>query len=119
MRQPSTHRRAHPAWKDAWNPYRQRETISHLLDKNTFNKLLEGWDEGRGVDPDLFTAGGLDAPDEIPLGSTSSVFTIGCFYREHYSRLGRDLTDLASYEKAEKAVASELRRILSDDVGCW
>jgi len=113
MQQPITHIKANPCAIDQWNPYQKRETFTPLLDVGTFNALV-----GRGIgpytDPILFMHGCLDAPDEIPSGSTKSILTVGGFCREEYSRYPRETEDSKRWDAAGAEVGELLKKILEE-----
>lgn len=116
MKQPVTHDKAHPCWPHKWNPYAKRDYNGHLLDKTTFHKIIDG--EGRealgSIKPELFSGGCLDAPEEIPLGATACVGTVGGYFREEYLTLGREWESYAAHERASYEVAQMLKQILEE-----
>lgn len=114
MQQPSTHDKHHPNWGHRWNPYHERDTRTHLLDNTTFKLLLGNECPKDYVSPDLFMTGCLDAPNDTPLGGTSSVRTIGGYDREEYMTLGREWDSLTQYEQASARTAAMLKQILSE-----
>ena len=88
-----------------------------MLDDKTFNILL---DVGKSrtvrsaVLPSLFMTGCLDAPMEIPCGSTQCIRTVGGYEREEYTRMPRGVDNWKARAKAEAEVAKWLTKILSE-----
>ena len=109
MNQPTQHDRMHPMWPDRWDPYRQRDYVVHLIDPTITNRL---WQANFCVE--LFTTGCLDAPEEIPLGATECMRTIGGFQREGYLRLGREWATWDQYLHASHGTAEMLKEILRE-----
>jgi hypothetical protein len=108
------HKRMGGHFADTWNPYRRREDTSRLdLDETTSKWLLsyEGWVDGQY---DCWMPGCLDAPDEIPLGATASVRTIGGWDREEYLRVNRECTDWGAHLRAEYEVAELCKQVLAE-----
>lgn len=107
----------HSNWPDTWSPYRQRDTCTPLLDDKTFNILLDVGASRTGhsaVLPSLFMTGCLDAPLEIPCGSTQCIRTVGGYEREEYTRMPRGVDDWKARARAETEVAKWLAEILSE-----
>lgn len=103
------------SWEDAWNPYHARNTRVNAIDDATFQQLIAIHDPAAYIDPDLFLGGGcLDAPDEIPLGGTECVSTVGGFCREGVLRLHRETESWAAHRKAQGQVALMIKGILDD-----
>ena len=101
----------HPTWGNTFNPY-SRNAPSHCLDKRHFDALLD-WDNGKCHSPDHLFMGCLDAPQEIPLGATACISTVGGFYREEYLNLGREWESWNSYIRASNGPAEMLKGILA------
>lgn len=107
--QPSTHARAHPLCCDRWDPY-THPTFRPSLDKAHFDALLDRDQHGKALHcVDSLFHGCLDAPNEIPCGSTMCVDTVGGWRREHYHRLPRLVDAYAAYERAAQGTAVMLR----------
>lgn len=114
MKQPQTHAKPqHGSWADRWNPYRKREQIGYKLDKSTLNAII-GRTERDYQDPDLFCCGCLDAPEDIPLGATASIRTVGGFYCEEYLKLGREWESWERYNQALAGTAAMIAQLLAD-----
>lgn len=113
MKQQSIHAKLHSCRCDKWNPYKQRDELAYMLDDTTFNKIL-GKVESEYADPTLFVHGCLDAPDEIPCGSTERIGTLGGFEREAYNRKFRECTDWKADRLVEFEVAQMLKEILAE-----
>lgn len=111
MKQPAIHAKLHPSRCDTWDPYRQRDGRTPILDDNVFDLLNT---HKNRVSPSLFMTGCLDAPEEIPLGATSSIQCVGGWRREEYLRLGREFDDWARYQRAMGEVGTMLRNILGE-----
>lgn len=109
MNQPAMHERMHPMWPDHWDPYAKRDYVVHLMDEGTRNTL---WRADYSVE--LFTSGCLDAPEDIPLGATAQVQTIGGYRREEYLRLGREWESWNGYLQASAGTAAMLKKILAE-----
>lgn len=110
MKQPDTHLKLHSSTADHWDPYRERDSITPRLDECTFNMLNS--QEPR-TSPALFMTGCLDAPDEIPCGSTMVTQTVGGWAREHYHRLPRGCEDYANHLRATREVGEMLQKIMA------
>jgi hypothetical protein len=114
LKHPRTHDKPpHDCWPHRWNPYYQRDGRTHILDKAVFNKLLGDYPDGY-IDPVLFMTGCLDAPEDIPLGATASILTIGGFYREEYLTLGREWESWERHQQAGAEMAVMLKQILDE-----
>lgn len=114
MKQPASHQRApHAMWADRWNPYKDRATFTPILDKTTFNTML-GNGRTVDVDPNLLLCYCLDAPRDIPAGSTLCVTTIGGYEREEYNKMPREQNDWKAAARASNEVAQVLKKILSE-----
>lgn len=93
--QPSTHARANPLCCDRWDPYAARVSLPSL-DQTHFNAILACDRHGNSLHcVDSLFDGCLDAPDEIPCGSTLCVATVGGWQREHYHCPPRWVDDYA------------------------
>lgn len=116
MKQPNIHAKLHSCRCDNWDPYKYRNDLSsNLLDEVTFNLLL-GTLDSEYIDPSLFVSGCLDAPDEIPCGSTERIGTLGGFEREAYNRHDRGCTDWMAERLVLNEVACMLKEILAETV---
>ncbi len=107
----------HPSFTDKWNPYSEREYVGHLLDDKHFQALLECDKNGKCLHSISTLGGGiLDAPEEIPYGSTLLVQTIGGREREQYNRCPRWALDMSWQQRQQNDVAlSEvLKKILEE-----
>lgn len=114
MKQPSSHQRApHGMWADKWDPYRARGTFYPDIDESTFDALLGRSAEG-DIDPDLLLCYCLDAPRDIPAGSTQCVRTLGDYDREEYNRIPREQTDWKAAARSEIATVAMLDEILEE-----
>lgn len=102
----------HPMWGHTFNPYARRFPI-HKLDKRVFKALLD-WNPEKCHDPDVLFCGCLDAPEDIPLGATACVRTVGDYYREEYLHLGREWGSWADHERASYETAQMLKQILAE-----
>lgn len=114
MKQPAMHKRLGGLFADHWDPYQKREDMSRvLLDESASKWLLsyDGWVDGQY---DCWMPGCLDAPDEIPLGATASVRTIGGWDREEYLRLDRECGSWNDHMAATYATADMLKQILAE-----
>lgn len=114
MKQPLMHQRLGRHFADSWNPYHWREDMALLnLDETTSKWLLsyEGWVDGQY---ECWMPGCLDAQDEIPLGATAGVRTIGGWDREEYLRLDRECPSWAAHMEALNETADILKQILSE-----
>lgn len=115
MLQPRTHLTARPCCIDPWNPYKRRQYVGHLLTKEHFDMLLECTDDGKCLhSTDYEGHGCLDAPDDIPCGSTLRVGTVGKYEREEYNKMPRGCTDWKAFAKADAAIAEMLAEILNN-----
>jgi hypothetical protein len=114
MKQPDTHLKLHPSCRDAWNPYIQRDSFTPILDKGVFKSLLGSNYPNDYIDPSLFMTGCLDAPRDIPCGSTQSVHTVGGWDRKEYSRHNRESHDHKANQRAQSEVAILLKKIISE-----
>jgi hypothetical protein len=103
--------RHHPLWADTWNPYKKRESRTHCLDQSTLASLVK-YGNTAEIDPVLFMHGCLDAPQEIPLGATACVKTIGGTHREEVMRLCRDHESWLVHRKTRLDEAEMLRSIV-------
>jgi hypothetical protein len=115
MKQPVTHATMRPMWPDAWNPYKEREYIGHLLDDAHFHAMLDCDSRGRCLHSiDALGAGCLDAPEDIPCGSTMNVRTIAGYDRERYHRMDRECDSYAAALRGEAALAGLIKEILAE-----
>lgn len=100
---------------DRWNPYSHRQYIGHRMHKAYFDMLLTCADNGESLHSvDYEGHGCLDAPDEIPCGSTLCIHTIGGWDREAYNRQERECVDWRSAARAEAELAAMLTQILEE-----
>lgn len=102
----------HPSHVDHWNPY-WRQCFTPMLDKRVFD-ALNFTEDGVHTTPDFCFMGCLDAPDEIPLGGTINVQTIGGWTREEYLRAPRDSDDWKARARAQNETAKMLKQILEE-----
>lgn len=102
----------HPLTVDKWNPYQHR-CHTPMLDDRVFNGLnfMHG---GVHTTPDFCFMGCLDAPEDIPMGSTLGVRTLGDYDREEYNRLPRECTDWRARYRAQIEVGKMLKQILEE-----
>jgi hypothetical protein len=102
---------------DAWDPYRTRQYVGHLIDKRHFDAMLGCDKNGKALHSiDSLGGGILDAPEEIPYGSTLRISTIGGWEREEYNRCPRWALDM-SWQKRQNnsaGMAEVLKKILED-----
>lgn len=105
------HRRRHPSRVDPWNPYYEREAI-HLIEQSHFDSFYNP--EGDCGSVDFAFMGCLDAPEQIPLGYTRNINTLGGWVREEYPRISRECHDWQQWEAAAQATAEMLREILNN-----
>lgn len=110
---------SHSLFFDPWNPYTQRDANTSLLDTVTLGLLYSG--DSEAIDPVLFMTGCLDAPDEIALGGTSCIETIGGYCREECMRVRRDSmhTTWLQRQSAQAKLATMIKAMLakSDEDG--
>lgn len=114
MRQPITHRtRENSTWPDRWDPYKRRDYVMFMFDKRLTERLLshDGWVDG---EYDCWACGCIDAPDEIPLGGTARIVTVGGYERESYLRLSRHWDSWADYQRARYETALMIKQILAE-----
>lgn len=113
MKQPTTHEKAHPRWPHKWNPYASRDYVMWMFDKRISDRLLsfDGWVDG---EYDCWACGCIDAPEDIPLGATASIKTLGGYYREEYRTLSRHWDSWNSYIRASNETAEMLKGILEE-----
>jgi len=115
MNHPTSHDRMPPTWRDRWNPYRHREYIGHVMSPDHFEMLLACDAQGRALHSvDYEGHGCLDAPEEIPCGSTLSIKTIGGWWREEYNKQPRYVTDWKAQVRAEAETAQMIKGILEE-----
>ena len=109
MKQPAMHDKLHPMKVHRWNPYKDREYVGHILDQPYFNAMNSG-------DHDLDSRGHgcVDAPDDIPCGSTLCIRTIGGWDREQYNLRDRECEDWLADERAIAETAEMIRGILAE-----
>lgn len=114
MKQPAIHQHPpHSVWAHRWDPYRKRDEVMFMFDEGLCNTLLR-FDSYVPGEYDCWATGCLDAPDDIPLGGTSNVLTIGGWVREEYLTLGREWDSWAQHERASHETALMLKSILAE-----
>jgi hypothetical protein len=107
----------HPCFADRWDEYRKRQYVGHHMDKAHFNALLTCNENGKALHSiDNLGAGCLDAPNEIPFGSTCLIMTIGGWEREEYNKRSREVMHLSERQirRSESEMAVLLKGILAD-----
>jgi hypothetical protein len=107
MNQPMIHAKLHPCCIDTWDPYKARASFTPILDDGVFDTLNHA-----GISPSLYVEGCLDAPNEIPCGSTKNFMCLGGFVREQYNTQRRGCTDWKAAERAHLEVSKMLKEIL-------
>lgn len=114
MKQPITHqRRENDFWPDRWDPYRRRDEVMHLFDERVANRLLSFADFVPG-EYDCWACGCIDAPEEIPLGGTARIVTVGGYERESYLRLSRYWDSWADHQRAAHETARMIKQLLAE-----
>jgi hypothetical protein len=114
MKQPDNHRGKNPLTVDRWDPYRQRDSFTPDLDDGTFKMLCGGRYPEEFIEPSLFIHGCLDAPRDVPLGSTKCVTTLGGWCKESYSVMPRECHDYKAWERADELTSRMLKQILEE-----
>lgn len=100
-------------WADRWNPYAKRQYIGHQMHKAYFEMLLACTDDGKALHSvDYEGHGCLDAPEEIPCGSTLCINTVGGWQREEYNRHWRECDDWKAAARASYETALMIKKIL-------
>jgi len=107
MKQPAMHAKLRPGTTDCWDPYKERQYVGHLLGDDYFNVVNSDWSQDPEID--YMGHGCLDAPDEIPCGSTLCVTTVGGWQREAYNRQWRECDDWKAAARAEVETAEMIR----------
>jgi len=102
----------HHSWGHTFNPYSRNHPI-HKIDKRHFDALLD-WDNNRCHNPDHLFMGCIDAPEDIPLGATACIGTVGGYRREEYLNLGREWESWSTYIRACEGTAEMLKEILAE-----
>ncbi len=111
MNPPRTHATMGEHWPHRWNPYASRERATHRLADSYFRAGLSN----AQFECDLnLHMGCLDAPDEIPMGSTLCVHTVAGFDREAYNLQRRGCEDWRAVMRAKRAAARMIREILRE-----
>ena len=100
----------HPNWPDRWSPYTDRQYIGHDMYDPYFNALLDD----PFVDVDYEGHGCLDAPRELPCGSTLCIRTVGGWIREEYNRRDRECVDYKADDLARVGTAKMIKKILAE-----
>lgn len=99
-----------PHW---FNPYKERCFTPNLSEQ--FFKAQNFMDEnGVHTTPDFAFMGCIDAPNNIPLGATARIKTVGGWEREEYLHLSRECSNWNHHIAATNRVAEMLKKILSD-----
>lgn len=96
-----------------FDPYSRRR-YTPALDKRLFNEMRDTFPNECGFVFDSFFAGCLDAPEEIPMGSTLGIRTIGGWDREEYNNLPRGTEDYKHHTMAADEVAKLLKSLLAE-----
>lgn len=94
-----------------FNPYSDR-FYTPALSKAFFDAQNFMDENGVHTTPDFAFMGCLDAPDDIPLGATARISTIGGYEREEYLHLSREYADWNHHMKATAHTSEMLKEIL-------
>jgi hypothetical protein len=95
-----------------WNPYWYRR-FTPALDRDFFD-AMNFVRNGHHTSPDLAFMGCLDAPEDIPLGGTACIQTVGGYAREEYLNAPRDCDDWGRRLRAERETGEMLKKILAE-----
>lgn len=107
------HTGRHPTWPHRFNPY-GRNRPSHKLDGALFDALLSGDPATCDLAVDSLFTGCINAPEDIPMGSTERVRTVGGYEREAYNTQPRGSECWRRRAVANFAFAKLLREILDE-----
>lgn len=109
----AVHEGKHSMTVDRFNPYDDRD-YTPGLDRAYFNAMLDANPEHCDLALDYCFIGCLDAPDDIPAGSSTRIMTLGGYEREEYRRVNRECECWDDWEQARVECSTMLKELLAE-----